>query len=102
MSTISNNLILRSKIAAFSAMVAAVTGEPAQITYYDDYVQVNFSPEQQAILQAMIEKSLRAKPGEVRINYGSIFYKPLFRVYGKYAAMLLVISFLMGSLTAKK
>jgi len=99
--SIKNDIVLAGKIAAFSTLIAGLTGEAPAVEYTDEYAQINFSDNQKQILQQYIEKNLRAKPGAVRIDYNSIFTPPLFRVYGKYAIMALVAAYLMGRLTAK-
>lgn len=99
MADIQNDLMLRGKIAAFSTMIAALTGEQPAINYTPEFAQIEFTEQQKQILQSMIERELKAKPGSIRINYNSIFFPPVFRVYGKYALMALIAAFLLGKLS---
>lgn len=101
MADVKNDLILRGKVSAFSTMIAAITGEAPQVEYFPEYVQVSFSATQKKTLQDLFESNLRAKPGVFRIDYNSVTLPPLFRVYGKYAIMLLFAAFLLGKISSK-
>lgn len=89
----------RGKIAAAQAYLTAITGEPAEVKYADDYARILLSPNQVSILQNEIEKQLRAKPGKIRMNYAQLIVPPVIRTYGKFALLALILSFLLGSIT---
>ena len=96
---VSDNLVLRGKVTAISALVSALTGEAPEVEYAEDHVSIKFSEKQKPILQDIFYRSMTARPGEIRVDWNSVVLPATFRAYGKYAIMLLIISFLLGKAT---
>jgi len=94
-----DNVMVMGKAQAIGGLATLLTSEQAQIIDRGDYLQIVFTDNQKTIITDYIEKTLNATPSDIRINWGELTLPALFKVYGRYLIMAVVIAFLLGKIS---
>lgn len=94
-----NNVVTMGKAQAIGGLVTLLTSEKPLIVDHGTYLAIEFTDNQKTLITDYIEKTLSAEPSDIRINWGELTIPALFRVYGRYLIMAIVISFLLGKIS---
>jgi len=84
------------KREALRAVIYAYTGTDPIINKYDNYDEIDFTPEQKRILQNQLTKWQTSEPGAVRVKTGGILLPWSLKNYWKYIAGILGAGVLIG------
>ena len=98
---VSQDIILKAKAQLIAQLFKMTTNETPQIIDMGTYLQVRFTDEQKTIIHKYFEGVLQAKPGKIRIPWGELTLPPIFKVYGRWLIMVLIISFLLGKIIGR-
>lgn len=91
-----------AKAQLMAQILRLVTSETPAIIDNGDYVEIVLTNSQLDSLHDGLIKSLRSKPGAVRLPWNKILVKPLVMQYGGYLAAALAGSFIVGRVTGRK
>lgn len=96
---VKDDLMAQAQVKGLQTLVRYLTNEDPIVVWYDQYVTIDFTPQQRILLSTYVENYLKGKPGKIRVNAVPVVFPPVLKVYGKFAIMGLVASFLLGRLT---
>lgn len=85
------------KAAAINTLLSALTGESAQVTPYNSYVEITLSKNQKDYFKKMLEDMLTDKQGDISIvGIEDILIPVLIKKFGMYALAPLALGFIIG------
>lgn len=91
-----------AKLQALIILLKLYSGESPIIERYDNYVTVNFTPNQIILLQDILKKWHDLEPGSIRINVKSVLFPFYVKKYGIFLIIILIAGILIGSVVRKK
>ena len=95
-----DDLMVQAQVKGLQTLVRYLTNEDPIVVWQDQYVSIDFTPQQKVLLSTYLENYLRGKPGKLRINVLPLAFPPVVKVYGKFVLMGLTAAFLLGRLAA--
>ena len=98
---VKNDIILQAKAFGVAQLFNTLAGVKPEIVDRGTYLQVQFSDDQKKIIHKYFENVLQSKPGRIRINWAGLTLPPLVKVYGRWLVIVLIVSYLLGQITAR-
>jgi len=90
--------LTKIKAETIGMMINQILGFTPKIDYGENYAEISFTPDQQKIVQAYIEKQIDTKrpPGEIRINLLPILWPLILKKSIPFLAGAAGIGFMIG------
>jgi hypothetical protein len=90
------DLNLTLKASAVKAVIEQVFGFTPVVNMTENYVEFSFTPEQQIVLRAWLDKQLVSPPGELRFNLSPVLTPWIIKKALPYLAAAAGTGFVVG------
>lgn len=91
-----------AKLQAIIVATRLFSGDPPIVERFEDHVQVDFTPEQQLLMQDVLKGWHDAEPGPIRLNIRPVLISFYLKRYGALIALLTAGGILLGSVLMKR